>query len=164
MPVTLYCQYCGYNLTGVCSAEQSVGTCPECGEAFDYQDLVKEGGIVFPPIRGPLLWLLAPPVAAVGVCLLSLFLADSAGSSGSAERIIWGSLLIAGLILLAGLGLCVFTGRRLARRVMLRPPKSRPNLGSTALTILFALIFATAQVTLACCLFFFGCIGVLMVA
>lgn len=163
MPITLYCSQCGYNLTGVCSAEQPAGACPECGAGFDYQYLVKEGGMVFPPIRGPLLWLLAPPFMAVGVCLSGFMLLAAANSSESLEVIVWGSLVLAGLILLLGFGLCVFTGRRLARRVAARPPGSGPNLGSTTLTILFATVFATAQVTLACSLFFFGCIGMIMV-
>lgn len=160
MPITLHCANCGYNLTGVCSAAQQTGACPECGTAFEYEELVRHGGMVFPPIRGPLLWLLVPPAAAGGVCLLVLMMQASANYAG--DEWITSAMWLAGLILLGGLFLSVFAARRLARRVAARPPGSGANLSSTTLTIVFAFLFTTAQIVLAGGLFFFGCIGVVM--
>jgi len=65
-PKTLYCIECGYNLTGVCSEEQPVGRCPECGDRFDRADLIRRANEPTPPTlpRWPTIMLFAWPVLA----------------------------------------------------------------------------------------------------
>ena len=159
MPVTLYCSNCGYNLTGVCTSEKPTGNCPECGTPFDFQLLRGKGGIVHPGVTGPLLWLLAPPLAIAGAALLSMIAGNATAGNVAGNPAFYLGVGVAGLAVLAGIALSIFTARRIARRMVMRPPGSRPTLGSTGLTILFSGIFVCCQGALAFTLFFFGCLG-----
>lgn len=46
----LYCPGCGYNLTGVCTPQQPLGACPECGRAFERAKLLSAQAA---DVRGP---------------------------------------------------------------------------------------------------------------
>ena len=158
MPTTLYCSSCGYNLTGVCTSTNPTGNCPECGTPFDFHLLLSDGGIAHPRVTGPLLWLLAPPLVIAGGFLLALWGQEGMRSSSDMREIVRVlGFILGGLAVLGGLVLSIFAARRIARRMVMRPPGTRPSLGSTGLTILFSSIFLCCQGALAFTLFFLGC-------
>ncbi|MEZ6191557.1 MAG: hypothetical protein R3C45_09745 [Phycisphaerales bacterium] len=146
---TLYCPKCGYNLTGL--AEER---CPECGERFSRAELAAIGGIRYPSLGVPLAVLLLPPIVFTVLSFMAFSVDGSSSSSGPMLSFLF---VLMGLCALAGLALSIFTGRRIARRLAMRPPKSRPNINSVVLTIIFALIFFSAQVCLGFFGFFVGC-------
>lgn len=146
---TLYCPKCGYNLTGL--AEER---CPECGERFSRAELAAIGGIKYPSLGVPLAVLLLPPIVFTVLSFMAFSIDGSSSSSGPMLSFLF---VLMGLCSLAGLALSIFTGRRIARRLAMRPPKSRPNINSVVLTIIFALIFFSAQVCLGFFGFFVGC-------
>ena len=145
---TLYCPNCGYNLTGLTEER-----CPECGGRFSRAELAAIGGIRYPSLGVPLAVLLLPPV----VFTVLSFVAFSIDGSSPANDALSFLFAMMGLCALAGLALAIFTGRRIARRLAMRPPKSRPNINSVVLTIIFALIFFTSQLCLGFFGFFVGC-------
>lgn len=148
---TLYCPKCGYNLTGLTRDD-----CPECGERFSRAELEAIGGIKHPSLARPLLWLLVPPGVLTGLS----FLMFSFDGHGRVTDIVAPFLLVGvGACVLAGLVLSIIIGRRIARRLSMRPPKSRPNFDSVALTLILALVFFCAQLCVAFFGFFAGCVA-----
>ena len=145
---TLYCPKCGYNLTAL-----TENRCPECGGGFSRAELAAIGGFQYPSLGVPLAVLLLPPV----VFTVLSFVAFSIDGSSPANDALPLLFAMMGLCALAGLALAIFTGRRIARRLAMRPPKSRPNINSVVLTIIFALIFFTSQLCLGFFGFFVGC-------
>jgi Kef-type K+ transport system membrane component KefB len=146
---TLYCPKCGYNLTGL-----TEDRCPECGGGFSRAELAAIGGIKYRSLGIPLASLLLPPIVFTVLSFLAFSIDGRSSSSGPMLSFLF---VLMGLCALAGLALSIFTGRRLARRLAMRPPKSRPNINSVVLTIIFALIFFSAQFCLGFFGFFVGC-------
>lgn len=145
---TLYCPKCGYNLTGLTQER-----CPECGGWFSRAELAAIGGIKYPSLGVPLAVLLLPPI----VFTVLSFMAFSIDGSSPVNDALPFLFAMMGLCVPAGLALSIITGRRLARRLAMRPPKSRPNVNSVVLTIIFALIFFSSQLCLGFFGFFVGC-------
>lgn len=146
---TLYCPKCGYNLTGL-----TQNVCPECGGGFSRAELAAIGGIKYPSLGMPLAVLLLPPIV---FTVLSFMAFSIDGRSRANDTVLPVLMATMGLCALIGLALSIFTGRRIARRLAMRPPKSRPNINSVVLTIIFALIFFSAQFCLGFFGFFVGC-------
>jgi hypothetical protein len=143
---TLYCPKCGYNLTGL-----TEDRCPECGEKFSRAELAAIGGIKHPSIVWFLVVLTLLPIV-FAVLVFKVF-------EPGAIQDMFGqfALVFVGIYVLLSLGSSIFTARNIARRLVMRPPKSRPNLGSVALTIVFSLIFFLTQGFLVFVGFFVGC-------
>ncbi|MHC4995902.1 MAG: hypothetical protein ACYTGQ_12710 [Planctomycetota bacterium] len=137
---TLYCPQCGYNLTGL--PEQR---CPECGCIFNRAELTAIGGIEHPSLAWPLLILLINSTVFAGL----MFLADWV----PINRVLLGDSIVFQLVVVFMMGACIvvglivsiFAGRRIARRLAMRPPRSRPSAKSALLAIVFALVFFFAQ-------------------
>jgi len=145
MPI-LYCPTCGYNLTGLTESR-----CPECGEGFSRAELAAIGGIKHPSI----VWFLVVLVLLPVVFALLVYKSFEPGTIRDLFEPF--ALVFVGIYFLLSLGSSIFTARNIARRLVMRPPKSRPNLGSVTLTILFATIFFLTQGFLVFVGFFVGC-------
>ena len=157
----LNCLYCGYSLTGVCTPENPVGPCPECGKPFNFEHLTSATQLDQTSLTVPLLSLLVPPILVGTILAGMLFVANSYQGSTAVDM---AGLFAVGVLALVGIGLSVLTGRRLARRIAMRPVGSMPNLSSVSLTIVLAGLFCMAQFTLAFCIFFCGCTCMVLTA
>ncbi len=144
------CPNCEYNLTGV----EDRGVCPECGQAFDIEQVLKG----MPPIERrdkyvALLVLIGNPVGLAIILLIMLSLPFGDGTLPGFFAFISVACAIVGSSIVAN---------ALGRRAAGRRPGFHHNNQSIVLTIVFIVCFLVGQVVLFGFTFFAGCTAALM--
>ena len=150
----LHCMECGYNLTGVCSKENPVGRCPECGAGFDRVKLIRRANELPALGHWPMTMVFVWPVLAA-VLSTVLFLAGAENFVSMSMSL----FLVCGVVQSVNAGFLISERQHLKNRRNGQSKSISVFLSATAQTI--ALIIM--QFILAAALFFAGCACVINV-
>ena len=150
--LTLYCPSCGCNLTGL-----SEDICPECGEGFDREELIKRQENCISN-RSVLLQLTLVPLATAVVLLLVLMI-GIVSSSGGGPGLVVALLLIPMVVVVAN---SMMLGESVIAAWHARAGRlNTPWIFRSVVPCFF--LFAAIEFVLTLVYMFGGCVGVLVI-